>query len=107
MSFSIPYKLTKIVFLLLGITSNGISVQEDYMNAQNGTSTGVVTNQIPIYGLTLTNITGTITGNARSVYIFCAAGGCFDFNWTNVTITPETGVKSSSCNFAPTGDFVC
>lgn len=106
------FKYDKIVLLIPGITRYGINVQEDYINAidSNSTSTGVPANNIPITGLTLTNITGTMSPNAIigvPVYILCAVGGCFDFNWSNISITGGVEVKSSSCNFSPSGDYSC
>ncbi|XP_072375684.1 polygalacturonase-like [Diabrotica undecimpunctata] len=82
-----------------GITNYGINVQEDYAN---GGSTGHAGNNIPISGLKMNKITGSMTSNnAMAVYILCGSKGCSNFNWSGVSISGAK--KQSSCSFKPNG----
>ncbi|KAJ8970223.1 hypothetical protein NQ317_003769 [Molorchus minor] len=85
-----------------GITYYGINVEEDYV----GTGpTGNPVGNIPIVGLTMSGITGTMTGeHSVPVYILCGDGGCSDWSWDSISLTGNQ--QSSSCNYSPSG-FSC
>ncbi|CAG9864909.1 unnamed protein product [Phyllotreta striolata] len=81
------------------LTHYGINVQENY---KNGKSTDKPKGNIPIHGLKLNNVRGTMTGkNSEAVYILCGSNGCDNFNWSGVSISGAH--KSSSCNYKPSG----
>ncbi|KAF7187746.1 Polygalacturonase 2 [Pseudocercospora fuligena] len=81
---------------LSGITKYGIVIEQDY---ENGSPTGTPTNGVPITGLTLNGVTGTVSSSATDVYILCASGACSNWTWTGVSVTG--GKKSSSCKNVP------
>ncbi|KAJ3115451.1 hypothetical protein HK100_001346 [Physocladia obscura] len=82
---------------LVDISSMGIVVRQDY---ENGSPTGKAVSKMPITDVTMTNIHGTVTSGAYSVFILCATGECTDFNWSEINITP----KDTSCSgVTPTG----
>ncbi|RDW57618.1 polygalacturonase 2 [Coleophoma cylindrospora] len=80
---------------LSGITAYGVVVEQDY---QNGSPTGVPTSGVPITGLTLNNVHGTMSGG-QSVYILCAS--CSNWSWTKVAVTGGTVKKT--CKGIPSG----
>ncbi|KAL9621982.1 MAG: hypothetical protein Q9160_003644 [Pyrenula sp. 1 TL-2023] len=87
---------------LSGITTYGIDIQQDYLN---GGPTGSPTNGVTIDGVTLRDVTGTVTGSkAKDYYILCGEGSCSNFDFEGVSVTGGTG---DSCNFQPTGGFTC
>ncbi|KAI9332866.1 glycosyl hydrolases family 28-domain-containing protein [Zopfochytrium polystomum] len=73
---------------LSNIAKNGIVIEQDY---ENGSPTGTPTGGIPISGVTLTNIAGTMSGG-KEVYILCAA--CTGFSFSGISIT---GGAAGSC----------
>jgi polygalacturonase len=83
---------------LSGITSYGIVVEQDY---KNGSPTGTPTNGVPITGLTLSNVKGTVTSSGTNVYILCASGACSGWSWSGVSVTG--GKTSSKCLNVPSG----
>nr|AHJ09934.1 glycoside hydrolase family 28 [Diabrotica virgifera virgifera] len=85
--------------ILKDITNYGINVQQDY---QGGHSTGYPTSNIPINGLKLEGVTGSLR-SGQPVYIFCGNNACFNFNWSGVSITG--GNQQSSCNYHPNGYY--
>ncbi|KAF2757030.1 glycoside hydrolase [Pseudovirgaria hyperparasitica] len=86
---------------LSNISDYGIDIQQDYLN---GGPTGVPTNGVTIKGVTMSNITGTATSDAKNYYILCGSGSCSDFTFNGISITGGTG---DSCNYSPAGDFKC
>ncbi|KAJ8957032.1 hypothetical protein NQ317_008339 [Molorchus minor] len=87
---------------LSGITYYGINIQEDY---ENGSSSGTAKGNIPITGLKMSSITGSMTGShSMPVYILCGDGGCSSWSWSDISITGNK--KSNSCNYSPSG-FSC
>jgi len=84
---------------LKNIAKNGIVIQQDY---QNGSPTGVPTDGVPITGLTIANVKGSVASSARGIYILCAAGACSDWKWSGVSIS---GGKNN-CTGAP-GSVKC
>ncbi|KAJ7059727.1 neutral endopolygalacturonase SSPG6 [Mycena amicta] len=84
------------------ISMYGIDIQQDYLN---GGPTGTPTNGVIINGITMSNITGTATSQAKNYFILCGSGSCSNFTFQNVAIT---GGTADSCNFTPTaGNFKC
>ncbi|KAI9708182.1 MAG: Polygalacturonase 1 [Bogoriella megaspora] len=81
---------------LSGITSYGVIVEQDY---ENGSPTGTPTDGVPVTGLTLTNVKGSVSSKAKEIYILCAA--CSDWTWTGVSVTG--GAKDTSCKGVPSG----
>jgi polygalacturonase len=61
---------------LSGITKYGVVIEQDY---ENGSPTGTPTTGVPITGLTLSNVHGTVTSSATNIYILCGSGSCS--NW--------------------------
>nr|ABP88778.1 polygalacturonase 2 [Botrytis cinerea] len=80
---------------LIGIPGVGIDVQQDY---QNGSPTGTPTADVPITGLTMNNVHGTVTGG-QNTYILCA--NCSGWTWNKVAVTGGTVKKA--CAGVPTG----
>ncbi|KAF7914935.1 hypothetical protein BELL_0515g00050 [Botrytis elliptica] len=80
---------------LVGITGVGIDVQQDY---NNGRPTGTPTAGVPITGLTVNDVHGTVSGG-QDVYILCA--NCSGWTWNKVAVTGGTELKK--CAGVPTG----
>lgn len=83
---------------LSGITKYGIVIEQDY---ENGSPTGEPTNGVPITGLTLDGVSGTVKSSATNVYILCGDGSCSDWTWKNVNVSG--GKTSSKCENVPSG----
>ncbi|KAI5360039.1 putative glycoside hydrolase, family 28, pectin lyase/virulence factor [Septoria linicola] len=81
---------------LSGITKYGIVIEQDY---ENGSPTRTPTAGVPITGLTLNGVTGTVSSSATDVYILCAKGACSNWTWTGVSVTG--GKTSTSCSNVP------
>ncbi|KAH8585650.1 putative extracellular polygalacturonase [Bisporella sp. PMI_857] len=81
---------------LSGITKYGIVIEQDY---ENGSPTGTPTNGVPITGLTLSKVTGTVTSSATDIYILCASGACSNWKWSGVSVTG--GKTSTKCSNVP------
>lgn len=81
---------------LSGITKYGIVIQQDY---KNGSPTGTPTNGVPITGLTLNNVHGSVDSKGTEVYVLCASGACSGWDWSGVKVTG--GKKSSKCKNVP------
>ena len=77
---NVSYKNIK----LENINKYGIVVEQDY---QNGGPTGKPTTGVPITGLTLQNVQGTVADKATNVYILCGNGSCSGWNWSDVRVT--------------------
>ncbi|RMZ73466.1 glycoside hydrolase family 28 [Pyrenophora seminiperda CCB06] len=87
---------------LENISIYGIDIQQDYLN---GGPTGHATNGVVIEKITMKNITGTATKEARNYYILCGDASCSDITMDDVDITG--GGVESSCNFRTVGNFDC
>ncbi|XP_072396263.1 polygalacturonase-like [Diabrotica undecimpunctata] len=85
---------------LSGITKYGINVQQDY---HGGSSSGHAKSNIPISGLTLQSVTGSLK-SGEAVYILCGSNACSSFNWSGVSISGAS--EKNSCNYHPNG-FNC
>ncbi|KAL9618542.1 MAG: hypothetical protein Q9160_006726 [Pyrenula sp. 1 TL-2023] len=81
---------------LSGITSYGIVIEQDY---ENGSPTGTPTAGVPITGLTVQGVTGTVASGATDVYILCASGACSNWKWSGVSVTG--GKTSTKCSNVP------
>ncbi|CAI7663899.1 unnamed protein product [Penicillium pancosmium] len=81
---------------LSGITKYGVVIEQDY---KNGSPTGTPTNGVPITGLTLNNVKGTVSSSATNVYVLCASGACSGWNWSGVSV--KGGKTSSKCKNVP------
>lgn len=79
------------------IHKKGIVIQQDY---KNGGPTGKPSNKIPIKGLTLDGITGSVDSDAVPIYILCGEGSCTDWTWSGVDLS---GGKESTCKNQPSG----
>ncbi|KAG5899493.1 hypothetical protein JTB14_015203 [Gonioctena quinquepunctata] len=85
--------------LSVGISEYGVHIQQDY---KDGRPTGKPTSNIPIKGLTLSRVTGTLEGpRSTPVEILCGDKRCENFDWTDVSFTGAA--NPSSCNFSPNG----
>lgn len=82
---------------LSNISKYGVVVEQDY---QNGSPTGKPTNKVPITGLTLSGIKGSVTSSALPVYILCGSGSCTNWKW-DVALTG--GKKCTTCSNVPAG----
>ncbi|KAG5883109.1 hypothetical protein JTB14_004643 [Gonioctena quinquepunctata] len=70
---------------LSGISNYAINVEQNYRN--NGGPSGDPNNNVPIEGLTVNGLTGTMSGPYTvPVYILCASGACSNFRWGNINI---------------------
>jgi galacturan 1,4-alpha-galacturonidase len=83
---------------LSGIRKYGVVIEQDY---QNGSPTGKPTGGVPITGLTLDGVTGTVASSGTNVYILCASGACSGWKWKGVNVTG--GKKSTKCSGIPSG----
>jgi bacillopeptidase F (M6 metalloprotease family) len=83
---------------LSGIAKYGIVLEQDY---ENGSPTGTPTDGVPITGLTLDGVTGTVKSSATNIYVLCAKGACSNWTWKGVSVTG--GKTSSSCSNIPSG----
>ncbi|KAF2824818.1 glycoside hydrolase [Ophiobolus disseminans] len=83
---------------LKNIAKYGIVVEQDY---ENGSPTGTPTAGVPITGLTIQNVKGTVAAKGTNVYILCAKSACSNWTWAGNNVTG--GVKSSKCLNIPTG----
>lgn len=81
---------------LSNIAKYGIVIQQDY---QNGSPTGTPTAGVPITGLTVNRVTGTVKSSGTNVYILCAA--CKNWTWTNNKVTG--GMKTKQNKGVPAG----
>lgn len=80
---------------LSGIAKYGIVIEQDY---ENGSPTGTPTDGVPITDLTVSDVTGTVSGGV-DIYILCASGACSDWEWSGISITG--GSTSSDCSGIP------
>jgi polygalacturonase len=67
---------------LSNITKYGVVIEQDY---ENGSPTGTPTAGVPITGLTLNKVTGTVSSSAEDYYILCAACSSWSFSGVSVT----------------------
>ncbi|KAL8369901.1 hypothetical protein RB595_000316 [Gaeumannomyces hyphopodioides] len=83
---------------LSGISKYGIVIEQDY---KNGGPNGHPTAGVPITGLTINGVTGTMKSSAGvPVYIMCADGGCSNWAWSGVSISVGTP-RPNSCKGVP------
>ncbi|WYZ41239.1 hypothetical protein EsH8_V_000134 [Colletotrichum jinshuiense] len=83
---------------LSNIAKYGIVIEQDY---ENGSPTGKPTAGVPITGLTISKVTGSIASSGTDVYILCASGACSNWKWSGVSLTG--GKKSTKCSGIPSG----
>jgi polygalacturonase len=83
---------------LKNIAKYGIVIEQDY---ENGSPTGTPTSGVPITGLTIQNVIGTVAAKGTDVYILCAKGACSGWTWAGNSVTG--GEKSSKCQNVPAG----
>ncbi|CAG5182708.1 uncharacterized protein ALTATR162_LOCUS10295 [Alternaria atra] len=83
---------------LKNIAKYGIVIQQDY---ENGSPTGKPTTGVPITGLTIQNVKGTVAAKGTDVYILCGKGSCSNWTWSGNSVTG--GKKSTSCSNIPAG----
>lgn len=81
---------------LSGITKYGIVIEQDY---ENGSPTGTPTAGVPITGLSVEGVTGTVTSGADDILILCAA--CSNWVWLGNSVTG--GKKATNCEGIPSG----
>ncbi|KAJ5542295.1 hypothetical protein N7461_008298 [Penicillium sp. DV-2018c] len=80
------------------ISDYGIVIEQDY---ENGSPTGTPTTGVPITGLKVEKVTGTVESGATNVYILCGDGSCSDWTWSGNDITG--GKTSTKCSNVPSG----
>ncbi|KAI2481961.1 Polygalacturonase [Pyrenophora tritici-repentis] len=80
------------------ITQFGVVIRQDYLN---GGPTLNPTNGVPITGLTIENVKGTVTSSGQDYFVLCGEGSCSDWTWTGNSITG--GGKPSNCTRTPKG----
>lgn len=83
---------------LSNIAKYGIVIEQDY---ENGSPTGTPTTGVPITGLTVKNVKGSVASSGTDVYILCGKGSCSKWSWSGVSITG--GKTSSKCSNIPSG----
>ncbi|UKZ52915.1 Polygalacturonase 1 [Trichoderma virens] len=75
---------------LSNIATYGIVIEQDY---KNGGPTGTPTAGVPITGLTVNKVTGTVQSGGTNTYILCAA--CSKWTWTNNAVKGGTKTKKN------------
>ncbi|KAF2087956.1 glycoside hydrolase family 28 protein [Saccharata proteae CBS 121410] len=80
------------------ISDYGIVIEQDY---ENGSPTGTPTDGITISGLTVSDVTGSVSDDATPIYILCGDDSCTDWTWSGVDITG--GDDSTECENVPDG----
>ncbi|CAG9767025.1 unnamed protein product [Ceutorhynchus assimilis] len=80
--------------VMLGSYKFGISVEQNYTNTKSAGKGAIPLNNIPITGLNMYNIKGTVQNKAQPYYIVCAQDGCLDWDWDDISVYGE---KESSC----------
>ena len=81
---------------LENIAKYGIVIQQDY---QNGSPTGKPTGGVPITGLTINNVRGSVKSGGTNVYILCA--NAKTWAWSKINVTG--GKKTKTCQGIPSG----
>ena len=81
---------------LSNISKYGIVIEQDY---ENGSPTGTPTTDLPITGLTLDGVTGSVASGGTEVYVLCGKGACSGWTWEGVSVTG--GKKSTGCENVP------
>ncbi|KAK2057402.1 family 28 glycosyl hydrolase [Colletotrichum caudatum] len=87
---------------LSNIANYGIVIEQDY---DNGKPKGTPTGGVPITGLTLSDVAGTVAPSGVEVYVLCAPGACSDWAWSGVSVTG--GKRSANCTGIPSGVPAC
>lgn len=82
------------------IAKYGIVIEQDY---ENGSPTGTPTSGVPITGLTLKGITGSVESSAVPYYILCASCS----SWTVSGVAVTGGKASTKCKGEPSGVKLC
>ncbi|QSZ32981.1 hypothetical protein DSL72_002565 [Monilinia vaccinii-corymbosi] len=80
---------------LSNINKYGVVIQQDYLN---GKPTGKPTAGVPITGVTLSNVKGTVVPGGVNVYVLCAK--CSGWTWG---VSVSGGKASTSCAGLPAG----
>ncbi|KAH7699796.1 polygalacturonase, partial [Aphelenchoides avenae] len=78
--------------------ATGSVSQQDY---DNGSPKGTATSGVPITGLTLDTITGSVSSGAVPVYILCGSGACS--GWTVKGVNVSGGKAPKQCSNVPSG----
>jgi galacturan 1,4-alpha-galacturonidase len=81
---------------LENIAKYGIVIQQDY---KNGSPTGKPTGGVPITGLTINNVRGSVKSGGTNVYILCA--NAKTWAWSKINVTG--GKKTKTCQGIPSG----
>ncbi|KAH7715938.1 polygalacturonase [Aphelenchoides avenae] len=81
-----------------GIAKYGVVIEQDY---DNGSPKGTATSGVPITGLTLDTITGSVSSGAVPVYILCGSGACS--GWTVKGVNVSSGKAPKQCSNVPSG----
>lgn len=85
---------------LTNIYQYGIAIEQDY---HGGTPSGRPTGGVPITGLHIWDVTGTVTARATQVYIVCAVRACRGWDWGRIKIIG--GTRTSACQNIPPSGF--
>lgn len=62
---------------------------------------GIPTTGVPITGLIVSKVTGSVEASATNIYILCGSGSCSGWTWSGVDVTG--GKTSTKCENIPTG----
>ncbi|XP_018324159.1 polygalacturonase-like [Agrilus planipennis] len=81
---------------LTNINKYGITIRGDYTNSGHK---GTATSGVPIKGLTIKNVKGTVKSSATRIFVLVK--GASNWKWSGVSISG--GKKSSSCSGIPSG----
>lgn len=81
---------------LSNISKYGVVIEQDY---ENGSPTGKPTGGVPITGLTLNNVKGSVASKGTNIYVLCASGACSGWKWSGVNVTG--GKTSTKCLNVP------
>jgi len=78
------------------ISKFGILIRQDYLNLG---PTGTPTNGVPIKGLTVSNITGSVASTGENILVLCGTGSCSDWSWSDIRVSG--GKASTNCLNVP------
>ncbi|KAH7706068.1 polygalacturonase [Aphelenchoides avenae] len=79
-----------------GISNYGVVIEQDY---ENGKPNGTATNGVPVTGLTLDMVTGSVSNGAVPVYVLCGSGSCSGWTWKGVSVSG--GKPPKKCSNVP------
>nr|AEE61566.1 unknown [Dendroctonus ponderosae] len=84
---------------LSGATHYGILIEQNYPLHTEPSD------NVPIKNLNILDVYGEVESDAVAVQVVCAEEGCEDWFWDDIDIWGSS--KENSCNYKPSGSFLC